>query len=196
MCGDPLPATWEQQQDAHVQTWIGSGMVPFPLLETLAVCDFVGTRSCGLNNAVLKEYDAKPGLTSLKRLILRRCVDISGDVLLEALLSSKRMSGDATRPVQTELELEIVACPGIDECHRAAMEGAGMQVRWKPANEFLNAEARRAEQQWWESRSELVARTHEISSEDWEDETEPARDEEPWWIFELQSLDPTDSRVY
>ena len=98
--------------------------MPFPHLETLAVRDFGPTCSCALDDAVLGQFGANPGLTTLKRLVLRRCLDISGDVLISALLSSVggRWSEGDTPETRVELDLENVACPGINEGHRAAME--------------------------------------------------------------------------
>ena len=199
VCGGPLPVS-----EGELRIWSGTqppveitaAGVPFPHLETLAVRDFGPTRSCGLDDAVLRQFGANPGLTTLRCLILRRCLDISGDVLISALLSSMGgRSSEVDRPeTQAELELEIVACPGIDEGHRAAMESAGMRVKWEPDREDLNAHARRAEHQWWEARREMVLQTLEYTQEDWE--TEPSRDEEPWWILDVKSLDPTDTRVF
>ena len=61
-------------------------------------------------------------------------------------------------------------------------------------SEDFNAHARRAEHEWWEARRELVLRTLGYTQEDWEEE--PSRDEEPWWILGVKSLDPTDTHVF
>jgi hypothetical protein len=192
LCGDP--------PDIRISSVKG---VPFPDLETLAVRDFAATTSCGLDNAVLERYTAKPGVTILRRFVLRRCMDISGDVLISALRSiCKNEStskggpddGSCTYPLPVKLEIEIVACPGIEDRHLAAMEDLGIQVRYEADRVDLNASARRAEHEWWECRRELIARTFEYTQEDWEEE--PARDEEPWWILDMKSLDPLDSQMF
>ena len=95
---------------------------------------------------------------------------------------------------RAELELEIVACPAIDDGHRASMESAGMRVKWEADREDLNTHVQRAEHEWWESRCELVVRMLDYTQEDWEGE--PSRDEDPWWILDVKSLDPTDTHVF
>ena len=140
-------------------------------------------------NGVLNSYTDSPALTTLRRLVFHRCNQISGGYLIPAFQSLRdRIGAD-----RFDLEVESVACPYIRRIYQMKIEDLGVRVKADNETEDRIADAKNAGKDWWTRHPEIVEDLG-LQDDDWK--WEEAREEYPWWISDIRSLDPTDSWVF
>jgi F-box-like len=177
LSGDPLRGEIVDNQP---------GVVPFQNLETLALRDCAKTYVCGLTDGALLRYADAPGVT-LRRLVLHHCESVSLDAILQALDWERH--GWEGPP-----EVEIVASPLVKEHHAELIRTRRIPVTWAAPKKGRGIQTLRAVDRRWERFYSILEEEHDLSEENWDDK--PTYDEDPWWILELKSIDPTDSLVY